>query len=90
MPGDRNSEKLPKTSSRPSDEPEDRVELFHDVLQLLENSRVPIAVSGAFSLRQHTGICRYTKDLDLFLTAPNSEAAFAIAGTDASAGVSDL
>jgi hypothetical protein len=49
--------------------------LFHDVLQLLESSRVPYAVSGAFSLRQHTGICRYTKDLDLFLTAENSPAA---------------
>lgn len=75
MPGDLNSEKLPKTSSRPSDEPEDRVELFHDVLELLKNSRIPFAVSGAFSLRQHTGICRYTKDLDLFLTAENSAAA---------------
>jgi hypothetical protein len=75
VPGDLNSEELPKTSSRPSDEPEDRIELFHDVLQLLENSRIPYAVSGAFSLRQHTGICRYTKDLDLFLTAENSVAA---------------
>jgi hypothetical protein len=75
VPGDLNSEKLPKTSSRPSDEPEDRVELFHDVLELLKNSRIPFAVSGAFSLRQHTGICRYTKDLDLFLTAENSAAA---------------
>jgi len=75
VPGDLNSEQLPKTSSRPSDEPEDRFELFHDVLELLKNSRIPFAVSGAFSLRQHTGICRYTKDLDLFLTAENSPAA---------------
>lgn len=75
MPGDLHSEELPKTSSRPSEEPEVRVELFHDVLQLLENSRIPYAVSGAFSLRQHTGICRYTKDLDLFLTAEKSAAA---------------
>jgi hypothetical protein len=70
-----NSDNLPKTSSRPSAEPEVRVELFHDVLQLLEDSRIPYAVSGAFSLRQHTGICRYTKDLDLFLTAENSTSA---------------
>jgi hypothetical protein len=28
---------------------------------------VPYAVSGAFALREHTGICRNTKDLDLFL-----------------------
>lgn len=75
MPDDLNPGKLPKTSSRPSDEPEDRVELFHDVLQLLERNRIPFAVSGAFSLRQHTGICRNTKDLDLFLTAGNSPAA---------------
>ena len=51
------------------------MELFHDVLELLEKNRIPYAVSGAFSLRQHTGICRYTKDLDLFLTAENSPAA---------------
>ena len=75
MPDDLNSGKLPKTSSKPSDEPEDRIELFHDVLQLLERNRIPFAVSGAFSLRQHTGICRNTKDLDLFLTAENSPAA---------------
>ena len=52
--------------------PTEQVQLFHDVLQALEDSRIPYAVSGAFSLRQHTGICRYTKDLDLFLTARNS------------------
>lgn len=75
MPDDLHSEKLPKTSSRPSDEPEDRVELFRDVLRLLDTNRIPFAVSGAFSLRQHTGICRNTKDLDLFLTAENSPAA---------------
>ena len=46
--------------------------MFRDVLQALEGSRIAYAVSGAFSLRQHTGICRYTKDLDLFLTAQNS------------------
>ena len=49
--------------------------MFRDVLQALEGSRIAYAVSGAFSLRQHTGICRDTKDLDLFLTARNSPAA---------------
>jgi hypothetical protein len=67
-----NSEKLPKTSSQPVEGPAEQAELFRDVLQALEDSRIPYAVSGAFSLRQHTGICRYTKDLDLFLTAQNS------------------
>ena len=65
----------PKTSSQPLEGRAEQVELFRDVLQALEDSRIPYAVSGAFSLRQHTGICRYTKDLDLFLTARNSPAA---------------
>lgn len=72
MPESSNSPELPKTSSQPSDQPGEQVQLFRDVLQVLEQSRIPYAVSGAFSLRQHTGICRYTKDLDLFLTARDS------------------
>ncbi len=53
----------------PSDIPEQQAELFREVLTALEERRVPYAVSGAFALRQHTGICRFTKDLDLFMTA---------------------
>lgn len=59
----------PKTSSLPSEQPAEQVGLFRDVLETLESARVPFAVSGAFALRQHTGICRVTKDLDLFLSA---------------------
>lgn len=70
-----NPEELPKTSSLPSDAPEEQVGLFRDVLEALERRRVPYAVSGAFALRQHTGICRQTKDLDLFVTAQNCAAA---------------
>jgi hypothetical protein len=69
------AEELPKTSSLPSDVPIEQVELFRDVLLALERNRVPYAVSGAFALRQHTGICRSTKDLDLFVTAKNCKAA---------------
>jgi hypothetical protein len=68
---------LPSTSSLPSKDPAEQVALFRDVLTTLEKSRIPYAVSGAFALRQHTGICRFTKDLDLFLTAENSSAALA-------------
>ena len=68
-------EELPKTSSLPADGPEEQVELFRDVLKALERRGVPYAVSGAFALRQHTGICRQTKDLDLFVTAANCGAA---------------
>ncbi len=53
----------------PADIPEEQAELFREVLTALEEKHVPYAVSGAFALRQHTGICRFTKDLDLFMTA---------------------
>ncbi|MBA3916050.1 MAG: nucleotidyltransferase [Acidobacteriales bacterium] len=43
--------------------------LFVDVLRLLEAYRLRYVVSGAFAMREHTGICRETKDLDLFLPA---------------------
>ncbi len=69
MPETQKSEELPVTSSLPSLDPTEQYELFRDVLEALEGKRVPYAVSGAFALRQHTGICRSTKDLDLFLTA---------------------
>jgi hypothetical protein len=75
VPEPPNPEELPKTSSLPSEAPEEQVGLFRDVLEALERRRVPYAVSGAFALRQHTGICRQTKDLDLFVTAANSRAA---------------
>ena len=59
----------PTTSSTPAEVPEKQAALFREVLYLLEDRHVPLAVSGAFALRHHTGICRYTKDLDLFMTA---------------------
>jgi hypothetical protein len=42
---------------------------------VLERHRVPYAVAGAFALLEHTGICRTTKDLDIFLTWESSSAA---------------
>lgn len=63
------AEEVPATSSIPVEVPEEQASLFSEVLLALEEQRFPFAVSGAFALRQHTGICRFTKDLDLFLTA---------------------
>src|SRR2546425_624833 len=60
---------LPTTSSVPMEVPEKQDSLFREVLTLLEERRVPYAVSGAFALRHHTGICRFTNDLDVFLKA---------------------
>jgi hypothetical protein len=60
---------VPVTSSVAPELPKKQEALFREVLTLLEEKRVPFAVSGAFALRQHTGIFRDTKDLDLFLTS---------------------
>lgn len=58
---------LPISSSAPPEFPPEQESLFREVLALLNERGVPYAVSGAFALREHTGICRNTKDLDLFL-----------------------
>ncbi len=68
MPED-TSNLLPVTSSTPPDFPEHQRELFREVLLVLNAGGIPYAVSGAFALQQHTGIWRFTKDLDVFLTA---------------------
>jgi Nucleotidyl transferase of unknown function (DUF2204) len=66
------AESFPITSSVPTEVPAEQASLFREVLRVLEEKRVPYAVSGAFALRHHTGICRFTKDLDIFLTAQNT------------------
>ncbi|HXM67667.1 MAG TPA: nucleotidyltransferase [Candidatus Acidoferrum sp.] len=72
MPESSKPEQLPVTSSMPTEIPEPQASLFREVLLVLEEKGFPYAVSGAFALRQHTGICRFTKDLDLFMTAATS------------------
>ena len=57
------------TTSKPRRLPGGQAALFKEVLLLLEKLKCSYAVAGAFALRQHTGICRYTKDLDIFLTS---------------------
>jgi hypothetical protein len=64
------------SSSTTPNFPERQQRLFREVLELLNNHRIPYAVSGAFALRRHTGIWRDTKDLDLFL--PPEEAGEAL------------
>jgi hypothetical protein len=65
----KSAEAVPVTSSMPADIPEEQAALFREILTSLEAEHTPFAVSGAFALRQHTGISRLTKDLDLFMTA---------------------
>jgi len=69
---------LPVTSSTPPDFPEHQRELFREVLLALNAGQIPYAVSGAFALQQHTGIWRFTKDLDVFLTAESVQPALSL------------
>jgi hypothetical protein len=71
------SETTGLTSSIPALIPEKQESLYREVLEVLEARKIPYAVAGAFALRQHTGICRDTKDLDLFLRAEDVASALA-------------
>jgi hypothetical protein len=66
MPG-HEDKPLPVSSSTPPVFPPEQERLFCEVLQLMNQHRIPYVVSGAFALQKHTGIWRNTKDLDLFL-----------------------
>src|SRR5580700_12062914 len=68
-PADKIPVTLPVTSSVPAELPEEQEALAREVLVALEQQRIPFAVAGAYALLQHTGICRTTKDLDLFLAS---------------------
>ncbi|HET7183896.1 MAG TPA: nucleotidyltransferase [Terriglobales bacterium] len=74
MPGTE-EKTLPVSSSMPPDFAPEQVKLFRGVLQHLNDTGVPYVVSGAAALQLHTGICRDTKDLDLFLCAEHVDAA---------------
>jgi hypothetical protein len=65
------------TSSTPLTLPEEQQALFREVLNLFEETGLHYAVAGAFALRQHTGICRFTKDLDIFLSPEVAKEALA-------------
>lgn len=63
----KDEEQLPISSSKPPEFAPEQEQLFREVLTLLNESGVPYVISGAFALREHTGICRDTKDLDVFM-----------------------
>jgi hypothetical protein len=67
-----------ETSSEPLKLPPEQEGLFREILELFGKQKVPYAVAGAFALQAHTGICRDTKDLDLFLTSENAVAALSL------------
>lgn len=47
--------------------PPEAAVLYREVLEAMNEHRVPYAVAGAFALQKYTGIWRLTKDLDLFM-----------------------
>jgi len=71
----RDEKPLPVSSSQKPVFPPEQERLFREVLELMNASKIPYVVSGAFALGQHTGIWRNTKDLDLFLAPEDIPAA---------------
>jgi len=71
---------IPVTSSVPLKLPREQEALFTHILSALESEQVPYAIAGAFALQQHTGICRFTKDLDLYATARDASKALSVLG----------
>jgi hypothetical protein len=47
--------------------PPERAEFFRRALTALEKAGVPYLVGGAYALERYTGICRDTKDIDVFV-----------------------
>jgi len=66
---------VPVTTSVPLELPLEQEALYREVLLAMEAEKIPYAVAGAFALQKHTGICRHTKDLDLFLRAEEAPTA---------------
>src|SRR5947209_1641925 len=62
---------LPVTSSLEPELEDVQAALYRGVLLYHNREEVLYAVSVAFAIKQHTGIWRVTKDLDLLLTAEN-------------------
>lgn len=75
MVPDQDSPSPPVTTSIPLELPQEQEALYREVLLAMEAEKIPYAVAGAFALQKHTGICRYTKDLDLFLRSEEAPAA---------------
>ena len=69
-------QQLPVTSSFEPNWAEDARKTYRDILLEMNRAGVPYAIGGAFALREHTGIWRTTKDVDLFL--PPQETALAL------------
>lgn len=79
-PAEKPDTELPVTSSVPEELPPEQQALFREVLALFEKEQLPYAVSGGFAMQEHTGICRFTKDLDIFLSPADASKALFLLG----------
>jgi hypothetical protein len=52
-------------------------DFYRETLDVLDEGRVPVLIGGAFAQEYFTGICRDTKDLDIFLMEEDLPRAFA-------------
>jgi len=59
--------KLPVSSSTPPQFPDDKREFYIEFLHAMNRHELPFTVAGLFSLHEHTGVWRQTKDLDVFV-----------------------
>jgi hypothetical protein len=79
MPEQSSNSKMPESSSRTSaiavPLPPEAASLYREVLLAMNEHGIPYAVAGAFALHKYTGICRVTKDLDLFMKSEDVPAA---------------
>jgi len=51
--------------------------VYSEAIKILNESRIPYVLSGAFALHAYTGLWRNTKDLDVFIRPGNLDAALA-------------
>src|SRR5688572_8702546 len=47
--------------------PEDRADFYRRALTILEDAGIEFMIGGAYALQRYTGICRDTKDIDVFI-----------------------
>ena len=73
-------ESPPLTSATAVPLPPEAADLYREVLVAMNDRGVPYAVAGAFALQKYTGICRITKDLDLFIKPEDVPAALKYLG----------
>lgn len=64
-PSDMRPHPLPDTATHAA--PDEALDFYLESLELLNRSRIPYLIGGAYALKHYANIVRYTKDLDVFV-----------------------